>query len=359
MSSVPVHLAPSFETRLQRGSRMLREATALRAASAPEGDRAAAQRIRRAGAGLCVLALACLAGLAVSAPPAAAYDGRIVSVVISPTPVQTGQDFTVTITAQNTEATPSPYPGGIRWETTANASVMGVQCPSGLLPSPSMGGQCEGTIPASQTLTMILTVSVDAPGTYEDTATIWPTPDATPGDDTLTGSFTAVGAEPLEPEGGGGRPGAGTTPGTSEPTTTAAPQITQLKIAPTRFRAASSGATFRTASSKVPSTGALVTYAADQDSTARFTVSKATSGRSVGGHCVAPAHANRHKPRCVRYVALSGSAAVTADEGTNRLDFTGRWNGHKLAGGGYQLAVTATNPASVASASTRVTFQIV
>ncbi len=315
-------------------------------------------RIRGTGAGLCVLALACLAGLAISAPLASAYYGRIVSVVISPSTVQTGQEFTVTITAQNTEATPSSSPGGIRWETTASASITGVQCPSGLLPNPSVGGQCEGTIPANQTLTMILTVSVDAPGTYEDTATIWPL-DATPSDNTWTGSFTSVGAEPPETGRGGGRPGTGTSPGTGESTPTSAPQITQLKIAPTRFHAASSGATFKTASSKVPSTGALVTYAVDQDSTARFTVSKATSGRSVGGHCVAPAHANRHKPRCVRYVALSGSAAVTADEGTNRLDFTGRWNAHKLVGGRYQLAVTATNPAGVASASKLVAFQIV
>jgi len=303
-----------------------------------------------------VLALACLAGLAVSTTPASAYDGRIVSVVISPNPVQTGQDFTVTITAQNTESTPSPYPGGIRWETgpdaPGNVGFLGTECPFGLNPPPGIGGECDGQIPANQELTMTLTASVDAPGTYDYTATIWPTPDATPSDDTLTGSFTSVGTEPQEPGGGGGRPG------TSEPTPTAAPQITQLKIAPTRFRAASSGATFKTPSSKVPSTGALLTYAVDQGSTARFTVSRATSGRSVGGHCVAPTHANQHKPRCVRYVALSGSAAVTADEGTNRLDFTGRWNGHKLAGGSYQLAVTATNTAGVASASKRVAFQI-
>ena len=62
----------------------------------------------------------------------------------------------------------------------------------------------------------------------------------------------------------------------------------------------------------------------------------------------------------MRYVALSGSAAVTAAEGTNRLGFTGRWNGHRLAGGSYQLAVTATSPAAdVASTSKRVAFQII
>jgi len=326
------------------------------------------RRIRRTGAGLWVLALACLAGLAVSATPASAYDGRIESVVISSNPVQTGHDFTVTITAQNTESTPSSSTGGIRWETGPDApgdvGFLGTQCPLGLNPAPGIGGECDGQIPASQGLTMTLTVSVDAPGTYGYKATIWPTPDKTPSDDTLTGSFTSVGTEPQESEGGGGRPGSGTgpgtgtSPGTSEPAPTAAPQITQLKIAPTRFRAASSGATFKTPSSKVPSTGALLTYAVDQGSTARFTVSKASSGRSVGGHCLAPTHANQHKPRCVRYVALSGSAAVTAHGGTNRMHFAGRWKGHKLAGGGYQLAVTATNTAGVASASKRVAFQI-
>ncbi len=286
--------------------------------------------------------------------------------VVAPNPVATGIPFIVTITAANTDSTGPTYSGGIRWEVTeASIGIISVECPEGFTSNPGVGAECLGTIGPGRTVTMTVTASVDEAGTYNDSATVWPTPDVTPPDDTLAGTFTSVGTEPTE-EGEsvskrGGEPGG--SPGAGEPSPTAAPHIASLVIAPARFHAASKGATFSRVSgarsARATPTGALVSYAVDQNATARFGVLRGANGRSVGGRCLAPTHSSQRKPRCVRYLAVPGTVAVNAVEGTDHLRFSGRWGGRKLGPGGYELTLQATSASGKTSASKRVSFHIV
>ena len=314
--------------------------------------------------------LVCAAAVLACAAPAQAYDGKLVSMVVSPNPVSTGVPFTVAITASNVDTSGPTESGGIRWEATgASFGIVGVECPQGFTSNPGVGAECLGTIGRGQTVTMTVTATVDEPGTYNDSATVFPTPDATPADDTMTGSFTSVGTEPQEGGEGGGKQRAGSPHGEAEepegePSPTAAPRLSSLTISPARFHAAAAGATFSRASGspsavKRAPTGALVTYVVDQNATADFAVLHAASGRVVGGSCVAPMRANRRKRSCVRYVALSGTVAVNAVEGTDRLRFSGRWHGRGLLPGGYELTLHVTNASGKASTSKRVAFHII
>lgn len=315
-------------------------------------------------------ALACAAAVLACSAPARAYDGKLVSMVVSPNPVSTGVPFTVAITASNVDTSGPTESGGIRWEVTgASFGITGVECPQGFTSNPGVGAECLGTIGQGQTVTMTVTATVDELGTYNDSATVFPTPDATPADDTMTGSFTSVGTEPQQGGEGGGKRGAGSPSGQGEEpegelSPPGAPRLSSLTISPARFHAAAAGATFSRAAgspsaAKRSPTGALVTYVVDQSATADFALLHAASGRVVGGSCVAPTRANRRKQSCVRYVALPGTVAVNAVEGTDRLRFSGRWNGRGLPFGGYELTLHVTNASGKTSTAKRVAFHII
>jgi hypothetical protein len=74
-----------------------------------------------------------------------------------------------------------------------------------------------------------------------------------------------------------------------------------------------------------------------------FRVQRATSGRRVGGRCVAPRRSNRGRRACVRYVTLRGSFSMRGRSGANVVRFTGRLRGHRLAPGRYRLTAQASN----------------
>jgi hypothetical protein len=92
-----------------------------------------------------------------------------------------------------------------------------------------------------------------------------------------------------------------------------------------------------------PGTGATVSYRLSAAGTVRFTVEQRRLGRRHGSgrreRCVAPPRPLQGR-RCTRTVVLHGSFTLTGTQGTNRLHFSGRLGGHRLAPGTYALVAT-------------------
>ncbi len=82
------------------------------------------------------------------------------------------------------------------------------------------------------------------------------------------------------------------------------------------------------------------------------------NGRISGGRCVKATKANRSHRRCTRWTTVGRFTHADA-AGPNRLRFTGRVKGRKLARGRYRLSVTARVGSDSASAAARIAFRIV
>jgi hypothetical protein len=115
--------------------------------------------------------------------------------------------------------------------------------------------------------------------------------------------------------------------------------VAGLRLAPAAFRAGRSGPSATTAAVR---TATRVSYTLNLAARARFTVQRATSGRTVSGRCLAPTRGNRTHKRCTRFVALLGSFTRTRPAGADRFTFTGRLTGHALKPGRYRLVATPT-----------------
>jgi hypothetical protein len=113
--------------------------------------------------------------------------------------------------------------------------------------------------------------------------------------------------------------------------------VSGLRVAPAKFRAARSGASATTAAVR---TATRVSYTLTVAASARFTVQRATSGRTVSGRCAKPTAGNRTHKRCTRFVAVRGSFTRTRPAGADRFTFTGRLGGHALRPGRYRLVAT-------------------
>jgi hypothetical protein len=115
------------------------------------------------------------------------------------------------------------------------------------------------------------------------------------------------------------------------------PAITGLTISPSSSFAAPSGATISKASKKAKKTyGASVSYNDSQVATTTFTVLSQTSGRTQGKACKKPSKANKHGKHCTILTVL-GSFTHSDTAGANKLHFSGRVKGKKLAKGSYTL----------------------
>jgi hypothetical protein len=112
--------------------------------------------------------------------------------------------------------------------------------------------------------------------------------------------------------------------------------VTGLRISPSAFRPARSGASVRASSSR----GATVTYKLNIAGVVRFSVERRTTGRRVGTRCVATTSSNRGRASCVRYVHLNGSFSRTRKAGTDRFRFTGRLSGRTLRATRYRLVAS-------------------
>jgi hypothetical protein len=134
------------------------------------------------------------------------------------------------------------------------------------------------------------------------------------------------------PPGPGSGSGAGTT------SVAAPPRIAHLKLSPAAFRAASRGASFARRHAPRRPVGTTVTYTDSRAARTTLTVLEPIRGVRRGHSC-RPAARGRHGARCTLYRAL-GHATHADAAGANRLRFSGRLNGRKLAPGSYRLSLT-------------------
>jgi hypothetical protein len=97
------------------------------------------------------------------------------------------------------------------------------------------------------------------------------------------------------------------------------PALSLLRLAPTSFRAARSGAIIARAR-----VGTTVSYSLSELSTTTFTVDLALPGRRRGHRCVAAPRRTRHGRGCTRYVPIPGSFSHMDGTGGTHFGFTGR-----------------------------------
>ena len=186
------------------------------------------------------------------------------------------------------------------------------------------------------------------------------------GDPRTLGGAPDIGADeyvaPTRADPGGGDPGAGD-PGTGDPgaepdgTTpdTTAPSLTDLAIAPVKFKAAGSGAS---AAAKAK-TGATVVFTASEPVAVSFRAERRATGRRSGKECVKPTRRIRKHRRCARYLPLKGGFDRLAAAGPSGFKFSGRIGDRKLKAGRYRLVGMATDAAGNLSTVVRAPFRII
>ena len=127
-----------------------------------------------------------------------------------------------------------------------------------------------------------------------------------------------------------------TTTGTTTTTTGGAPTITGLRQARRTWREGTRAATIARAA-----TGTVFTF--DLSAPARVTVTFTgkVAGRRVGGKCVAPTRANRHRPSCTRTV--TGKLSFAGHAGANAVSFEGVLGRRVLPLGRYTARFAASN----------------
>jgi hypothetical protein len=131
-------------------------------------------------------------------------------------------------------------------------------------------------------------------------------------------------------------------------------KVAKLRLSPSRFRAARSGASVRATAARVAT---RVSYVLSTPASVRFTVRRLRGGHLVSDHCVKPARSNRGHKSCIRSVRVPGSFTRQRSAGTDRFTFSGRLAGRALKPGVYKLVATATaggHSGSPASARFRI-----
>jgi hypothetical protein len=138
------------------------------------------------------------------------------------------------------------------------------------------------------------------------------------------------------------------------------PVLSMLKLSPTSFAAAKTGASVAASSNRTKrAVGTTITYKTDLASSTTFTVRRITKGVRKGRSCVKPARRLKGKS-CTRLVAAGRFARLDA-AGSVKLRFTGRVASGKrtkaLAAGSYVLSVQGRNASGAGNAIT-ATFKI-
>jgi hypothetical protein len=104
-----------------------------------------------------------------------------------------------------------------------------------------------------------------------------------------------------------------------------------------------------------------VRYRLSGDATVTFRVQRArrAKGRVVGRRCVRRTRRNVRARRCTRYRTVRGKFTHVGNEGVNRLRWSGRLRGRRLARGRYRLIARAVNSGGARSQQARARFRIV
>ena len=153
------------------------------------------------------------------------------------------------------------------------------------------------------------------------------------------------------PGGGGGSGGVVQPP--PPPPDVLAPALTRLRLSVSAFRAARFGPSIASP------VGTRVSFRLSEQARVTFRVRRKNIGRRVAGRCRATTRLNRNRPRCVRWVRVRGSFAVTRRAGARSFVFRGRIGGRRLRLGVYRLAGRARDDAGNASPVKRVSFRVV
>ena len=143
-----------------------------------------------------------------------------------------------------------------------------------------------------------------------------------------------------------------------------------LRLIPSRFRAASSGATISAVAAKAhrrhkarPPIGTTVSYTDSQAATSTFAVLEATPGVRSGKACIAPPRHRRrhhHYTACTRYLPVRGFTFTHTDPaGANSFKFSARIGNRKLPPGAYRLTATPHNSAGQTGPTVSAPFTIV
>ena len=115
--------------------------------------------------------------------------------------------------------------------------------------------------------------------------------------------------------------------------------VTRLRLVPSLFRAARSGAS---ATTTADPSRARVSYELDEPATVRFRVTRSSDGRRVARRCVPASHTNSRRAACIRYTTLRGSFTRVRGAGADAFSLTGRLDGRALRPGSYRLGATPT-----------------
>jgi hypothetical protein len=117
--------------------------------------------------------------------------------------------------------------------------------------------------------------------------------------------------------------------------------ITALRISPSAFLPAPSGATISRAKKKTKRKyGATISYRDSQQATTTFTVLRKSSGRRQGKSCKAPSKKNKRGKPCT-LLSKVGSFTHVDLPAANSLHFSGRLKGKQLPAGTYELQAVA------------------
>lgn len=140
------------------------------------------------------------------------------------------------------------------------------------------------------------------------------------------------------------------------------PILSHLKLAPTAFRAATSGGSIAHAK-KRKKTGTTISYADTQAADTTFIVYRAVPGIKRGRSCVKPRQGShsriRRSKRCTLFVRVQGGFLHRDVVGANRFHFTGRVNGKALSPGNYRLNAEAENSALLVGNLLEKQFRII
>jgi uncharacterized repeat protein (TIGR01451 family) len=178
-----------------------------------------------------------------------------------------------------------------------------------------------GALAAGQTATLMIIVQPTASGALSNTASATTTSSDTDANNNSSTVLSAVAP--------------------------AVPVVTNFKLKPTSFVAASSGGSIVAAAKK----GTVVTYGLNTAATTTFTVLKGAPGIKSGSKCVKPPkHPPKGAKKCTRYLSI-GTFKHADAAGSIRFRYTGRLKGKTLKPASYRLRAVARN---VSGASTRL-----
>jgi hypothetical protein len=122
--------------------------------------------------------------------------------------------------------------------------------------------------------------------------------------------------------------------------------VTNLRLAPTRFRRGKRAATIARARGLPSAT--RISFGLSSAANVTLTFQRAQPGVLAGHKCVAPSRVRHGTRRCTRYAAVPHAVVRVAHAGTDTIGFDGVLDGgSRLAPGVYRVVLAATTPAAV------------